>query len=75
MKTISNSGLSVKTAIKAGGLTSLNHNRAGLKVTSAVKAGGLASMNHNRAGLKVTAGLKAGEMILTANHNVRLLTA
>jgi hypothetical protein len=39
MKTISKSGLSVKTAIKAGGLHSVNHNRAGLKVNAAVKAG------------------------------------
>jgi hypothetical protein len=38
--------LSVKTSIKAGGL-SFNHNRLALKVKSAVKAGGL-RFNHNR---------------------------
>lgn len=39
--------LSIKTNIKAGGLSSSNHNR--LAVRSNVKAGGLASSNHNRA--------------------------
>jgi hypothetical protein len=41
-----NTGLAIKTSIKAGGLSS-NHNRS-LKVRSSVKAGGLSS-NHNRA--------------------------
>jgi hypothetical protein len=39
MKTISKSGLSVKTAIKAGGLNSSNHNRSGLKVKAGIRAG------------------------------------
>ena len=41
-------GLAIKTSIKAGGLSTVNHNRAGLKVRSAVKAGGLSTVNHNR---------------------------
>jgi hypothetical protein len=53
MKTNSNSGLSVKTAIKAGGLSTVNHNSSGLKVRSAVKAGGLSTVNHYSSGLKV----------------------
>ena len=48
MKTTSKSGLKVKSAVKAGGISLLNHNRSGLKIKSAVKAGGLASINHNR---------------------------
>lgn len=47
-KTITKSGLKVRSAIKAGGLNNLNHSRAGLKVRSAVKAGGLAILNHSR---------------------------
>jgi hypothetical protein len=46
-------GLSIKTSIKAGGLTTINHSRAGLAVRSAVKAGGLTTINHNRALLSV----------------------
>ena len=49
MNTKTNSGLKVKTAIKAGGLNSLNHNaapKAGLRVKSAIKAGGM-KCNHN----------------------------
>jgi hypothetical protein len=42
--------LSVKTSIKAGGLGTINHNRA-LKVKSTIKAGGLGTINHNRAAL------------------------
>jgi hypothetical protein len=48
MNTKANSGLKVKTAIKAGGFRS-NHNaapKAGLRVKSAIKAGGFRS-NHN----------------------------
>jgi hypothetical protein len=44
-------GLSIKTSLKAGGLTVWNHNRA-LAVRSNIKAGGLTVWNHNR-GLKV----------------------
>ena len=40
------SGIRVKSAVKAGGLGSGNHN-AGIRVKSAVKAGGLGSGNHN----------------------------
>ena len=40
-------GLAIKTSIKAGGLSTVNHNR-GLKVSSAIKAGGLSTVNHNR---------------------------
>src|SRR6185312_792530 len=65
MKTVAKSGLKVRSAIKAGGLT-INHNRSGLKVRSAVKAGGL-TINHNRSGLKVRSAVKAGG--LTINHN------
>ena len=57
--------LTVKTNLKAGGLSTHNHNR-GLKVSSAVKAGGLTS-NHNR-GLKVRSAVKAGGLS-THNHN------
>jgi hypothetical protein len=45
-KSIKTSGLIVKSAIKAGGLGSGNHN-AGLRAKSAIKAGGLGSGNHN----------------------------
>jgi len=58
-------GLTIKTSIKAGGLSTANHNR-GLAVRSAVKAGGLSS-NHNR-GLAVRSAVKAGGLS-TANHN------
>ena len=47
MTSTKKSGLAIKTSIKAGGLSSLNHSR-GLAVRSAVKAGGLSSVNHNR---------------------------
>jgi len=47
MKTVAKSGLKVRSAIKAGGLT-INHNRSGLKVRSAVKAGYTLADNHNR---------------------------
>ena len=47
MKTISKSGLKIKTAIKAGGLGTLNHNRTGLKIKTAIKAGHIAMQNHN----------------------------
>ena len=41
-------GLKVNTAIKSGGLNSINHNRrAALKVRTGVKSGGLNSINHN----------------------------
>jgi phosphoribosylanthranilate isomerase len=47
------SGLSVKSFVKAGGITGTNHNRAacskGIKVKSFVKAGGITGTNHNRA--------------------------
>jgi hypothetical protein len=41
MKKIANSGLKVRSAVKAGGLPCYgnNHSRSGLKVRSAVKAG------------------------------------
>ena len=39
MKTISKSGLKIKSTIKAGGFGGSNHNRSGLKVKSAIKAG------------------------------------
>jgi hypothetical protein len=51
MKTITRSGLAVKTGLKAG-LSGTNHNRgvikSGLAVRSAVTAG-LGGNNHNRA--------------------------
>ena len=46
--TTKNSGLKIKTSIKAGGISS-NHNQTlvrGLKVRTSIKAGGL-SANHN----------------------------
>ena len=50
--TTKSTGLKVKTTIKAGGLSTVNHNRAGLKVRSAVKAGGtILCSNHNRRAL------------------------
>src|SRR6267142_3509562 len=58
-------GLTIKTSIKAGGLSS-NHNR-GLAVRSSIKAGGLSTANHNR-GLAVRSAVKAGGLS-TANHN------
>ncbi|HEX3905890.1 MAG TPA: hypothetical protein VH853_23920 [Polyangia bacterium] len=52
MKTIqTNRGLKVKTSVKAGGLKTVNHNRAGLKVKTSVKAGGLKTVNHTRSAL------------------------
>jgi hypothetical protein len=60
MNTIkTNRGLKVKTSVKAGGLTMINHNRSGLKVRGGVKAGGLSGTNHNRGGVKVRASVKA----------------
>ncbi len=58
-------GLTVQTAIKAGGFI-YNHNRGVLKVRAGVKAGGLP--NHNVRGLKVRAGVKVGG-IQSFNHN------
>ena len=51
------SGIRVKSAIKAGGFGSGNHNTAaktatktaGIRVKSAIKAGGFGSGNHNAA--------------------------
>jgi hypothetical protein len=67
-KTIAESGLSVKTGVKAGGLSTSNHNGSGLKVRTGVKAGGLSTSNHNGSGLKVRTGVKAGGLS-TSNHN------
>jgi hypothetical protein len=44
------SGLRVKTRVKAGGLSS-NHNQSGLPVKTRVKAGGIGS-NHNQSGCR-----------------------
>jgi len=57
------SGLRVKSGVKAGGLTT-NHNQSGLRVKSGVKAGGTL-VNHNQSSarikaLRVRTGLKAG---------------
>ena len=41
-------GLKVKSSVRAGGLSAMNHSARGLKVKSSVKAGGL-NFNHNRA--------------------------
>jgi len=46
------SGIRVKSAIKAGGFGSYNHNASatktsGIRVKSAIKAGGFGSYNHN----------------------------
>ena len=38
--------MTIKTNVKAGGLTTYNHNET-LAVRSDVKAGGLSSFNHN----------------------------
>lgn len=70
MKTISNAGLKVKAAVKAGGI-GMQHNRPGLKVRAAVKAGGI-GMQHNRPSLKVKAGIKAGYNFVP-NHTGRPL--
>ncbi|HEY4186973.1 MAG TPA: hypothetical protein VGP07_17990 [Polyangia bacterium] len=50
--TTKSAGIRVKSAIKAGGVGSMNHNAtttksAGIRVKSAIKAGGVGSMNHN----------------------------
>jgi hypothetical protein len=45
--------LAVRSSIKAGGLSTINHNRRGLAVRAAIKAGGLSTINHNRRGLAV----------------------
>ena len=41
-------GIKVRSAVKAGGLSTRNHTRGALKVRSAVKAGGLSTRNHSR---------------------------
>jgi len=41
------SKLTVKSAIKAGGLPTVNHNGRAIRVRSAIKAGGLPTVNHN----------------------------
>ena len=46
-------GLRIKTALKAGGLSVVNHSRRALKVRAGVKAGGLAQLNHSRRTLGV----------------------
>jgi len=71
MKTTTKNGLKVKSAIKAGGINTENHNRSGLKVKSAIKAGGINTENHNRSGLKVKSAIKAGggPGSLIANHS------
>ena len=38
--------MKVKTKVKAGGLSALNHNQKAVK--TAVKAGGLSALNHNQ---------------------------
>jgi hypothetical protein len=48
MNTKNTTGLKVKTTVKSGGLSTMNHNRAGLKVKTTVRSGGLSTMNHNR---------------------------
>ena len=45
------SGIRVKSAVKAGGLTTNNHNASGIRVKSAVKAGAL-TKNHNQTSLR-----------------------
>ena len=55
-------GLTVQTAIKAGGLQMVNHNVRGLKVHAGVKAGGW-SVNHNVRGLKVRARREGGRPV------------
>jgi hypothetical protein len=56
MNTIkANSGLKVKTGVRAAGLNGSNHNRAVLKVRTGVKAAGIPTINQNRAVLKVGA--------------------
>lgn len=72
MKTNSNSGLKVKTAIKSGGFT-INHARSGLKVRTGIKAAGF-TINHTRSGLRVRTGIKAaGGGIWQSNHSARPL--
>jgi hypothetical protein len=59
--------MTIKTQLKAGGLSSNNHNEA-LQVRTALKAGGK-SLNHNEA-LQVRTSLKAGGK--TDQHNEAL---
>ena len=65
--TTKNAGLSVKSAIKAGGVKAYNHNRKVLAVKTGVKAGGF-QMNHTRGALNVKTGVKAGG-VRAYNHN------
>ena len=54
MKTIKTTGgLKINTGLKAGGLSTWNHNRGGLAVKASVRAGGLSSINHSRCALSV----------------------
>ncbi len=76
MKTISKkqTGVNVTTAIKAGGLPSVNHNgKLAFIVKSGVKAGQvILHNNHNRRlGVKVTTAIKAGGLP-SVNHNGKL---
>jgi len=59
--------MTIKTNVKAGGLSTFNHNET-LTVRSAVKAGGLSSYNHNEA-LAVRSNVKAGNGGWYTNHN------
>jgi hypothetical protein len=49
MNTRSTRSLKVRASIKAGGFSSINHNRAAIRVKTAIKAGGFSCINHNRA--------------------------
>ena len=51
-----NSGIRVKSAVKAGGMGGSNHN-SGIRVKSAVKAGGFGGSNHN-AGVRVKSSVR-----------------
>lgn len=48
MKTKLIGKLKVKAAVKAGGFSAGNHNRAGIQVKTSVKAGSTYHLNHNR---------------------------
>jgi hypothetical protein len=72
MKTTRKSTLTVKTAVRAGGMN-LNHARSGLKVRAAVRAGGM-NLNHARPSLRVKSAVRAGLGPVAANHSRRALS-
>jgi hypothetical protein len=63
--------MTIRTQLKAGGISSTNHNEA-LQVRSTLRAGGINLGNHNEA-LQIRTAIKAGK--LGVNHNEALQRA